>query len=321
MKFRTEISVARSTLSITHATRIAAVGSCFSDEVSARLLNLKYKVCANPFGVMYNPLSIARLVCRAVSGKHYTVDELTTDGERWFSTDAHGSLSSLTTEGALTSLNTALDVAHRAFTEADVVIITLGTNWVYARRGEVVANCHKLPSAEFTRRAMSVEEVCRTLSDLFGGVLKGKHIILTVSPVRHIKDGLAESSLSKAVLRVAAAQVAAEFADVDYFPSYEILCDDLRDYRFYAADMVHPSEQAVDYIWSKFAESYFDKTETELNALISQITEAASHRPFDAASPSYIAFCRNFAERAAKLCATHPDVNLNEEYAYFKSNS
>ncbi|MBP3425350.1 MAG: GSCFA domain-containing protein [Rikenellaceae bacterium] len=321
MQFRTPINITPSSWRITHRSGGFAVGSCFAEHISDRLAQLKYHITSNPLGPMYNPHSIARCIERISSGQAFVHEELCEWRGRWFSTEAHTLLAADTAEKALKRLNAALATAHQALTSADYVILTLGTNRVYEQNGRVVANCHRLPAEQFTRRSMGVEEITSVLSEVFERELAGKRIILTVSPIRHLKDGLSENALSKASLRVAAAELAARHAErVSYFPAYEIMMDDLRDYRFYAADMVHPSEQAVNYVWELFGESHLDPSEHELNRRIERLVKACGHRPLDASGAEYHTFLERTAEECRTLATTYPEVDFGREMDFLRDS-
>lgn len=319
MQFRTPINISPSPWRIAHQNRGFAIGSCFAEHISNRLARLKYNMVSNPFGPMYNPISIACCVERLCSPRAFDREDLCEWRGRWFSTQAHTLLAADTAEEALERLNAAHVVARKALAAADYVILTLGTNRVYEHNGGAVANCHRLPAEQFTCRSIGVEEIVNVLGGLFARELAGKCIILTVSPIRHIKDGLAENSLSKATLRVAADELAARHAEqVSYFPAYEVLMDDLRDYRFYAADMVHPSEQAVDYVWSLFEESSLDPAERELNRRIERLVKACEHRPLDAAAADYQVFLERTAEECRTLAANYPEVDFSREMEFLR---
>jgi len=296
--------------------KIFAVGSCFATNISQRLARAKFDVAVNPFGVLFNPASIALALDRMVVGNAYTVNELATVGDLWFSWEHHGSLAASTQGEAVDKANAALAQGVAALHDADVLIVTLGTAWVYERAGRVVGNCHKAPAAEFSRRRMETDEVVQTLAAAFAK-LPGKRIILTVSPVRHIKDGLAENSLSKATLIVAAHRLAEADSRVAYFPAYEIVMDDLRDYRFYAADMLHPSEQAVDYIWEKFCEAAMSADTRKVVSEAEQLAAAMAHRPANPAADSHRLFLKNMYSRCAALAAARPELDLQAELTYF----
>lgn len=319
MNFRTEIDIAPYDFTIDHRSRGLAIGSCFAVYMAGRLAAAKFSVAENPFGVVYNPLSVAGTIERLMSGTLFTREELAVDGDLWFSYQCHGAFASTDPEEALEQMNRALQTGREALLCADYVLVTLGTAWVYERRadGRVVANCHKRPASEFIRRRLSVGEVAETLSSLTEGVLKDKKIIFTVSPVRHLKDGLAENNLSKSILRVAVAEATERYPHVYYFPAYEILNDDLRDYRFYADDMNHPTPLAIDYVWEKFRRAALSEEARSLVKKITEITAAAAHRPFHAGSEAHRKFLRTQRGRVAELMREHPEIDLREELNYF----
>lgn len=201
---------------------------------------------------------------------------------------------------------------------ADWVLVTFGTAWVYEENGRVVANCGKRPAHLFTRRRLSVDEITARFDGLLRGSLQNKQVIFTVSPIRHLKDGFEENSLSKATLRLAIAEIVAKNQDTtQYFPAFEIVNDDLRDYRFYGADLVHPSGQAVDYIWEKFAGAAFSAETQKLLRQIDEIVKATLHRPFGPDTEQHAAFRRSMLERTHELAAGHPEVDLSAEIDFF----
>ena len=241
MKFRTEIEIAPLGTKIGYENRILALGSCFAKHIAGRLAQAKFRVTANPSGILFNPLSIAAAL-RSYAGENPVQhSELGFDGELWFHYGFHGSFSAPEADQALAAMNAARKSGAEALRAADRIMLTFGTAWVYEHDGAVVANCHRRPAAEFTRRRLGVDEIVTAFADLMAGPLGGREVILTVSPVRHLGDSLAGNAVSKAALRLAAEELAERFPDVHYFPAYEILNDDLRDYRFYADDLVHTS--------------------------------------------------------------------------------
>lgn len=314
MKFRTEISIKPLEVGITHSSRIFALGSCFAESISERLSRAKFSVTTNPFGVLFNPLSIAGAIDRLADTKAFAVCDIREGREGFFSFDAHSSLDGKTQTEIFANLNRAVAQGSKALDEADWVILTFGTAWVYEREGKVVANCHKQPSAQFERRRLSVEEIVERYTTLFEGVLRDKRVVLTVSPVRHLGDGLQENGVSKAILRVAVDELCRKFENACYFPSFEILIDDLRDYRYYAEDMAHPSAQAVEYVWERFCEYALTDKAREILPQIEQIVAAANHRPFNADSEAHKAFCRKMLERAEAMT----DIDFSLEKSKFE---
>lgn len=240
MKFRTEIEPSPSGVQISYENRVLTLGSCFAAHIAGKLAEAKFRVTANPSGILFNPLSIAAAIRSYADPAPVGREELGFDGEVWYHFGFHGDLSAPTAEEALVRMNAARQAGAEALRTADRVILTFGTAWVYEHGGEIVANCHRRPAAEFSRRRLSVEEIAETFAELLEGPLAGKQIILTVSPVRHVGDTLPGNAVSKAVLRLAAEELKQRFGCVEYFPAYEIVTDDLRDYRFYADDLVPP---------------------------------------------------------------------------------
>ena len=312
MKFRTEIDIAPLHTRIGYENRTLALGSCFAEQIGARLTRAKFRVTVNPTGILFNPLSIVEAL------RSYPTpvgrEELHCDGGRWFHFGFHGDFAAPTADEALQRMNAARRAGAEALDAADRVVLTLGTAWVYERGGEVVANCHRQPAAQFVRRRLTVEEVTEALAAAIEGPLAGREIILTVSPVRHLGDGLAGNATSKATLRLAAEQLTERYDRVSYFPAYEILTDDLRDYRFYADDLVHPSPQAVAYIWEKFSAAALTPEAQALLPEVEAITAAAAHRPRDPHSAAHRDFCRRMLERIAAL----PGVDFHAEAEYFR---
>ncbi len=316
MKFRTEIEIAPQGVKIGYENRMLALGSCFAEHIAARLAQAKFRIAANPIGILFNPLSIAAAI-RAYAGETPALhSELGFDGELWFHYGFHGSFSAPDAAKALEGMNAARMAGAGALREADRVLLTFGTAWVFERRGEVVANCHKQAPNEFSRRRLSVAEIVDTFAKLVAGPLAGKEIILTVSPVRHLGDSLEGNAVSKATLRLAAEELSARFGSVHYFPAYEILCDDLRDYRFYADDMVHPAPRAVEYVWEKFSTAMLSDQALKLIPAVERITAAMAHRPRNPQSEVYMEFCRR---RLAEIEAL-PGVDFTAETEYFRDS-
>ena len=319
MKFRTEIEPAPRSVRIGYDNRILTLGSCFAAHIAGRLAAAKFHVIENPSGILFNPLSIAAMLERVASGRLYGVGELCQAGGLWFSYDHHGAFSCPSAEETLEGINRELERGHEALSAADYVILTFGTAWVYrlAGDGRVVANCHKQPSSEFRREMAGVDEIVDAYRSLLRGVLACKQVLFTVSPVRHVRDGFEDNSLSKAVLRVAVARLAEEFPNVWYFPSFEIVNDDLRDYRFYAEDMVHPSQQAVDYIWEKFGDFAMERSVRALLPKLGRLNAAMEHRVMHGGNGVTV-FCDRSLELVAELQNDLPYIDFSCERAHFE---
>ncbi len=314
MKFRTEIEISPLGVQIGYENRVLTLGSCFAAHIARKLAAAKFRVTENPSGILFNPLSIAAAIRSYASPAAVTRDELGFDGEVWYHFGFHGDFSAPTAEEAIGRMNAARRAGAEALRTADRVILTFGTAWVYERDGEVVANCHRRPAAEFSRRRLSVEEIVETFAELIEGPLAGKQIILTVSPVRHLNDGLAGNAVSKATLRLAAEELMQRFKCAAYFPAYEIVTDDLRDYRFYADDLVHPAPQAIAYVWEKFTAAALSDRARSLLPEAEAIVAAAAHRPRNPQGEAHRAVCRRQLERIAAL----PEIDFQSEAACFR---
>lgn len=284
LKLQTPVETGRSAVSISLKDRIFVLGSCFADNIGGKMVDLGFDVCVNPFGTIYNPVSVCNSIARLTSGIPFTEDECVPMGagsDLICSFSHHTSFARRTDDEFLNVANACLEEASRRWKAATKVIITLGTAWIYeyTRSGEVVSNCLKIDAKEFSRRRLSVRETATLLMNMVARHPE-KEFIFTVSPIRHLKDGAHGNQLSKSTLLLALDEVIAKFPErCEYFPAYEIVLDELRDYRFYAADMIHPSDQAVDYLWSRFVR--FAMPESELPALDARRRELlrAQHRP------------------------------------------
>ena len=250
MKWRTEIAIEKSRWQLTPESRVLLVGSCFTDSIGAKMQQYGLNAVCNPTGVLYNPLSIVQSLNGDMSVEIVEHDGL------YHSMSHHGSFSGTDSEQVLRRCLQSQAKLHKALAEADMVFVTFGTAYVYYRNGQVVANCHKLPEREFTRERLSVEQIVTAWRPLIR-TMPDKHWVFTVSPIRHQRDGMHQNQLSKAVLLMAIEQLQHELPEqVSYFPAYEIVLDELRDYRFYAEDLVHPSTAAVEYIWERLCETF-----------------------------------------------------------------
>lgn len=259
MKLQTIVDIAPSAWKIGYDDRILMLGSCFSDSIGQIMTEHYLPVTCNPFGTLYNPHSIAQAINYQLPLTNDQLPLVSHDG-LWHSMAHHGAFSRASREEAEAAVRASVESMQKAFQEATVIIVTFGTAWVYEMDGRVVGNCHKLPENCFTRRRLSVDEIVETWCPLLAQY-PDKHWLFTVSPIRHIRDGLHENQLSKATLLQAVEKLSTEYRiqntyRISYFPSYEIMLDELRDYRFYADDLVHPSSMAVNYIWERFVDTY-----------------------------------------------------------------
>ena len=265
--FRTEITPEPSSTKITLKDKILTTGSCFSDAIGRQLTESKFPVLANPFGTGYNPYSIHKVLRYALHNQAPAEHSYLESHELIANYDFHSSFSSLQKTTTEKKIKEVIGASHYFLKDARWIIITYGSAWVYERNdtGEIVSNCHKLPGSNFTKHLLSQKKVLESFEEFYRDLKAFNsdcNIILTVSPVRHLKDSLSLNSVSKSVLRLACQTLTETHNDVHYFPSYEIMMDDLRDYRFYKADMIHPSDEAEAYIWNKFSACHFDSAAT-----------------------------------------------------------
>ena len=320
-QFRTVIELPESKHSITHKNRLLLAGSCFAGNIGAMLAERKFNIDVNPFGVLYNPLSIATMLTRVIDGEEFTASspEIFEHGGKWHSILHHGDFSQNSREQLLETINVRLAKAHNAAKKCDIVIVTLGTAYTYTRTSDntVVGNCHKLPASTFTRRLLDIDEIVEAMSaviDKFRSINPEIKFIFTISPIRHLRDGAHDNQKSKATLLLATDRIMSLYPDNTlYFPAYEILLDELRDYRFYADDMVHPSTKAVGYIWECFNKCYFNDSTARLNNEIEQIMRGMEHRPFDAESEAYKSFLENLMKKIEGIEEKHPYLDFENE--------
>ncbi len=291
MKLQTIIDIKKSTSTISYSDKVLFMGSCFANEVGSIMKDLRFDVIVNPFGVLYNPASIADSLERLVSGKHFIDDDFIKCDDIYKSLSHSSEFAAMSREELRSNVNRQLDKASLHFKESKWVVLSLGTRWIYrlSSSGKVVANCQKLSQNYFEREPLDVEDVVKLISPIIDGY-PHKNWILTVSPLRHWKDGAHGNQLSKAVLLLAVEKLQNMHKNVHYFPAYEILLDELRDYRFYSEDMLHPTEQAVNHIWNIFSEIYIDLPSQELMKVVSRLNAMERHRPFFPYSKSYMVF-------------------------------
>ena len=319
MEFRTTVKTGENRGWLHHSDAVVLLGSCFSDNIGGKLSAALFNTTVNPMGTLYNPMSIAHGVqqlidCTPVAGK-----DLFMQGGVWNSFDVHSRHSLPDKQATIDRMNQRIEQGHIALKDARLLTITLGTAIVYRLRttGEVVANCHKVPQHEFERKMATVDEMAHTLDEMLTalhGFNPDLKIILTVSPIRHIADGLDTNSLSKAALRIAIHEAMARHSDYcDYFPAYEIMLDDLRDYRFYTSDMVHPSDVAVEYIWQAFQATYLDDRSALAVARCERIHKRLQHRPMSANRETVDRFNADTASVVRNLIKEYPYLAQNPQ--------
>ncbi|MBN8860245.1 MAG: GSCFA domain-containing protein [Sphingobacteriales bacterium] len=333
MDFRIPFDIKALPQRIRHKQSILLTGSCFTEHMVKYLAENKFTVLGNPNGILFNPVSITSSLLSYIEPKQYTKDDLFYFNESWHSWDHHSRFSAIESADALTQINASQTAAHHFLKSAGWLVITLGSAFVYEwteknsplypvnrRRNDVVANCHKIPQDKFRKRLMSAEEVLSSLDELIYRLFlfnPGLRIIFTISPVRHLRDGLIENNKSKAVLIQAVHTIADKFEKLFYFPAYELLIDELRDYRFYAEDMVHPNYLATDYVWEKFTAACIDPSAYTLMKEMQKINMALKHRPFNPASAAHRQFLRQHAEKVKQLKEQFPYIDFTNEMNYF----
>ncbi len=284
MIFRTIIPI-KPQAWISHSTHFMLLGSCFAENIGQRLLDFRFRGDVNPFGVLYNPLSIAQALERLTENRPFVADELFEHNSLWHSWMHHGSFSDPSKEIALEKMNQRFCTAVENLAHADLLSITFGSAWVYEFDGKVVANCHKVPNNRFVRRRLTMDEIVVRYTQLFAALRQQNpklKVLLSVSPIRYLRNAATENQTSKATLLLATEALCQQLPDVDYFPAYEIVLDELRDYRFFADDMVHPSPMAVAYVWERFAQAYFTAETCALLPEIDKENRRAAHRPLHA---------------------------------------
>lgn len=281
MKLMTTVDIPKG-ISIDYDDKIMLLGSCFTDNVGEQLRRRLFDVCINPFGTLYNPMSIARAIDILLNKDRYSADDLFESRGTWHSFDHHSRFSSADINRTLNGINESLITAKEALQRTNVMIVTFGTAYVYFTGDRVVANCHKLPQSNFRRILLRPDEICRCWQQTIATLrrhLPDLRIIFTVSPIRHLSDGLAGNSLSKSILRLAADNLSTAVDGCEYFPAYEILLDELRDYRFYASDMLHPSDTAVEYVYERFADTHMSEHTLHRSTECLKLWRMRNHRP------------------------------------------
>ena len=305
--------------SIGYAHRLMLMGSCFAAHIGARLQEARFRCDANPYGVLYNPLSISVALREMLAGKVYAEGDLYLHQGLWHSPMHHGDFSAATPAEALRRINSRLRHASAALPALDFLLLTWGTAWVYEDRttGLVAGNCHKHPETCFLRRRLAVDEIADDAAALFDALWRQNaslQVVLTVSPIRHVRDGLHDNQLSKAALLLAADRLCAAFPGrVFYFPAYELLLDELRDYRFYADDLVHPSPLAVRYVWERFAEWCLSPEARRVMAEVEDVRKALAHRPLHPESEAYKRFLEQIVLKMERLNGKYPYFDFQNE--------
>lgn len=319
MNFTTKVPIDKYQNPIDYNSKIMSLGSCFAENMAEKFEYFKFQNSVNPFGIIFNPVSIEKLVNRIVNKIEFKEEDIFYHYDLWHCYEVHSELSNANKEGFLNNLNSILSENFKIISNATHIIFTYGTSWVYRLRqaqsdiNPVVANCHKIPQNQFDKEILTVETIEKSIQNTISLIQKinpNCNFIFTISPVRHIKDGFVENQRSKAHLITALQSAICNLQSVTYFPSYEIMMDELRDYRFYADDMLHPSQTAIDYIWIKFFENYVSETEFNLMNQVCEIQRALKHRPFNPESDNHLKFLSNLNLKISKIQEVLPSIKF-----------
>jgi hypothetical protein len=322
-KFRTVVEFPVSGEKIGYQSRCLFMGSCFTEEIGGRMLNHKFPVLINPFGTLFNPASICDNLEMLIEGKVFSNEDLFMYNGMWFIFSHYTGFDRYDRQECLSLVNKSMQDASAFIKDCNYILITLGTAWtfVYKPTGKLVANCHKLPAENFTRRLLDPEEICERYDHMLEALEKvnpGARIIFTVSPVRHWKDGAVNNQLSKSILLLSIHRLMKKHPGISYFPAYEIFMDELRDYRFYAADMLHPSETGSAYVWERFCDSWFDEHTKKIMAGVTAILKAVAHRPRQTDLPNLKKFSENLLKQIDQLTLSNPSLDFSPEIAILR---
>jgi GSCFA family len=311
MELQTKVEIPNSPIKIGYNDKILSLGSCFAQNIGSKLVESCFDIDVNPFGVLYNPLSIWNAITILNNKVLFSDKDLNFNNGLWFSYLHSTHFSDCNQEKCLEKINLRLIHATEQLSKANFILITFGTAWIYelASTGEVVSNCHKLNASYFTRRRLSVDEITTSFAHLIDSLHKqhpGLQFILSVSPIRHFKDGAFENNLSKSTLLLSIDNLRSQFDFVHYFPAYEIQMDQLRDYRFYASDMIHPSEQAIQYIWEKFSATYFEEKTRALKHKVLALKRDINHLSINPNNEDFKKFRSNVNSKLEDLVSEFP---------------
>jgi lysophospholipase L1-like esterase len=308
---------------VKHQHQLLLIGSCFTENIGAKFKHLKFTVAENPHGILFNPISIATAIHDYLHQTMYTDADLVYHNESWHSWHHHSRFSHPNKSSCLQLINQSIAATHQFLQQANWVFITLGSAFVYQINNEhVVANCHKIPTDKFTKKLLTANEVTEALQQIVANIAScnpSANIIFTISPVRHLREGFIENNRSKATLIQAVHAITDVEKNCFYFPAYELVMDDLRDYRFFAEDMVHPNYAATNYVWQKLIAAALDEPTQLLINQIQQIVTAKNHKPFNAASTAHQQFLQTNLQKVMQLQQQYPYINFSEEVVVFSA--
>ncbi|MCW3087849.1 MAG: hypothetical protein JWQ78_1235 [Sediminibacterium sp.] len=330
MKFHFSFDIRQPEKIIRHTHRLLLMGSCFTENIGEKLRKHKFTVHENPNGILFNPVSVAEAMSTYIENRSFSADDIFGHHETWHSWQHHSRFSGITPGECLQKINGSITAAHQFVKNADHLMITLGSAWVYTltdkaagnRQGRVAANNHKAPADWFQRRLLSTEETVEVLDTMLRQLQTynpGLQVIFTISPVRHLREGVIDNNRSKAVLIQAVHHLAEKYPHLYYFPAYELVIDDLRDYRFYAEDLVHPNHQATQYVWEKFVAACLSGDTQLLMKEIAEINLAYQHKPFNPSTERHRHFLDTYHAKTKALLSKHGYIDFSEELAHFAS--
>lgn len=316
MKLQTQIPLEKeSNNQIDYNSNILLLGSCFVENIGEKLNYFKFQNSINPFGILFHPKAIENLIVNAVENKRYSDDDVFFQNEQWHCFEAHSKLSNSSKESLLEDLNAEIKLTNLQIHKSSHIIITLGTTWVYnfIESNQIVANCHKVVQKKFKKELLSVDSVFQSLNNIVAIIQKINNkakVVFTVSPIRHLKDGFVENTISKSHLITAIHQIVKQQNNAYYFPSYEIMMDELRDYRFYSEDMLHPNNVAVNYIWNKFKGVWISNEASKVMKEVDVIQKGLLHKPFNLNSEAHLQFLEKLDSKKELLKKQFPYIKF-----------
>ncbi|MCE3280581.1 MAG: hypothetical protein K0S44_2772 [Bacteroidetes bacterium] len=323
MNFHLEFPLSSFPDKINHSDTLMFIGSCFSENIGERMRSLKFSVNMNPHGILYNPLAITKALNRCAKGALMKEEELFFANECWNSWEHHSRFSEPDKMNCLSKINDSISQAHADVKKTRWLFLTFGTAFSYTLKDAKISvgNCHKIPQQKFIKDLLKPESIIEQYTKLISDLKEINpliNIVFTVSPVRYIRDGVVENNLSKAVLIQSVHELVRTHSNAFYFPSYELVIDDLRDYRFYEEDLVHPNDLAIDYVFEKLTQSCFTEETISVNNQIKEIRNAAAHKPFNENSQAHRKFKLAFLKKCEDLKRLHPQLHLNAELEFFR---
>lgn len=317
MKLQTKIPLQKQSRNlIDYNANVLLLGSCFSDNIGKKLDYFKFQNLQNPFGILFHPKAIEQFISNAIHKKEYSEKDICFQNEQWYCFEAHSKLSNISKDRLFVDLNENIKSTNKRIHESTHIIITLGTAWVYRfiESNNIVANCHKVPQKQFKKELLSVDTIYNSLKnivELIGSINPKTSVIFTVSPIRHLKDGFIENTQSKAHLITAIHKLVPSLgARGLYFPSYEIMMDELRDYRFYKEDMIHPNQVAINYIWDIFKTVWISEKSSQVMSQVDGIQRSLQHKPFNIKSEAHKKFLKNLDSKINMLQSQFPHITF-----------